>query len=537
MNVNASEACVVCWGQTSQVLLTQYIEQLRSSSAELERYFPSQIEVVVNADFMVGKRKIQCVEPMFKLPVLASVLRVSMLEAFASCDIQIDGEVVPVPCESWKYFNVSDAGMNYEQALQINTTSDIVKIHDDAQMQDNCWVHRHEVVKAKRMPLSEIRCLACAKKFDKTTVSLLYEYAEQPIISKIYQNVHEEKWSDSLLLVQTLSVPFLVTNDKIFWKLMLDSVKFKNMEIFDYLLENIPHSKSCLKYDRVIYELILRKQYPIELDRLDEILNMGGVFTSGYFDRMELLCGIIENCSRNPILLFKKLRLVFDHSKKLQLSHRMNIGSMFSTYADRSILFSEQHFLEGCNLVFKIAHYFDPDFEIAPSLGNSFVLKAALRNDARLLKFWTETNNLDINCCDINSKNAYFYTSSAATIEYLYMRGVNVHLILPDGSTPITHLLEKVLVTDFTRNDNIVCECVALLYSYGVQSYTDIINCRPNTQIDALEDFHNEPLRLAEMIMEKYGSHQNLVAMIRSISREYVLPTWVDELFLSKTGK
>jgi len=37
--------------------------------------------------------------------------------------------------------------------------------------------------------------------------------------------------------------------------------------------------------------------------------------------------------------------------------------------------------------------------------------------------------------------------------------------------------------------------------------------------------------------MEKYGSHQNLVAMIRSISREYVLPTWVDELFLSKTGK
>jgi len=114
-----------------------------------------------------------------------------------------------------------------------------------------------------------------------------------------------------------------------------------------------------------------------------------------------------------------------------------------------------------------------------------------------------------------------------------------VHLILPDGSTPITHLLGKVLVTDCTRNDNIVCQCVALLYSYGVQSYTDIINCRPNIQVDVdeLEAFHNEPLRLAEMIMEKYGSYQNLVAMIRSISKDYVLPTCVDKVFLSKTAK
>jgi len=359
-----------------------------------------------------------------------------------------------------------------------------------------------------------------AYSLDKTTVSLLYGYPEQRIISRIYQYVHEERWIDALLLVQTLSVPFLVTNDKIFWKLMLDSVKFNNMEIFDYLLENIPHSKSCLKYDRVIYELILRKQYPIELERLDEILSLDGVFTSGYFDRMELLCGIIENGSSNSILLFKTLRLVFDHSEKLQLSHRMTMGNMFSTYADRSILFSEQHFLEGWNLVFKIAHHIDPDFEIAPSLGKSLVLQAALRNNVRQLKFWTETNDLDINCCDLNGQNAYFYTSSAATIEYLYTRGVNVHLILPDGSTPITHLLEKVLVTDFTRNDNIVCECVALLYSYGVQSYTDIINCRPNIQVDALEAFHNEPLRLAEMIMEKYGSHHNLVGMIRSISKD-----------------
>jgi len=537
MNVTSSEACVVCWGGTSQVLLTQYIEQLQKSGAQCEIKFPKQIEVVVNADFMISNRKIQCLEPMFKLPVLASVLRVSMLEAFATCDIQIDGQIVPVPRESWKYFNVSDAGMNYEQALQINSTNDIVKIHEDAQMQDNCWVHRHEISKARRMPLSEVRCLACAKKFDKTTVSLLYEYPEQPIISRIYDNVHEEKWRDALLLVQTLSVPFLVTNDKIFWKFMLDSVKFKNMGIFDYLLENIPHSKSCLKYDRVIYQLILRKKHPIELGRLDKILSLDGVFTSGFFDKMELLCGIIENCSSNPILLLKTLRLCFDHSKKLQLSHRMKIGNVFSTYADQSILFPEQQFIEGWKLLFKEAHHIDPDFKITPSLGNDLVLRAALRNNVRQLKFWTETNNLDINCCDMNGQNAYFYTSSAATIEYLYTRRVNVHLILSDGSTPITHLLEKVLHTDLTRNDNTVCQCVALYYSYGVQSYTDIINCSPNTQIDALEAFHSEPLRLGEMIMEKYGSHQNLVAMIRSMSKDYVLPTWVDVLFLSKTRK
>jgi len=306
-------------------------------------------------------------------------------------------------------------------------------------------------------------------------------------------------------------------------------------------LENIPHSKSCLKYDRVIYELILRKQYPIELERLDEILSLDGVFTSGYFDKMELLCGIIENGSSNPIQLFKTLRLVFDHSKKLQLSHCMRIGSMFSTYAERSVLFSEQQFMEGWSLLFKEAHHIDPDFKLSPSLGNSLVLNAALRNDVRQLKFWTEKHNFDINCCDMNGQNSYFYTSSAATIEYLYKRGVDVHIILPDWSTPITHLLEKVLVTDFTRNDNIVCECVALYYSYGVQSYTDIINthmvCDPDTQFDALEAFHNEPLRLAEMIIEKYGSHQNLLAMIRSVNKDYVLPMWVDEIFLSKTRK
>jgi len=334
-----------------------------------------------------------------------------------------------------------------------------------------CWVHRHEIANAKRI-------IAFAKKFD--------EYPEKPIISRIYQNVYEEKWPDALLLVQTLSVLFLVTNDKIFWKLMLDSVKFRKMGIFDYLLENIPHSKACVQYDRVVYELlILRKQHPIELERLDEILSLDGVFTSGYFDKMEFLCGIIESGSSNPILLLKTLRLVFHHSKKLQLSHRMRIGNVLSTFAQRSVLFPEQQFLEGWNLLFRETKHIDPNFELAPSLRISLVLNAALRNDVRLLKFWTESNNLDINCCDMNGQNAYFYTSSAATIEYLYTRGVNVHLILSDGSTPITRLLDKVLVTDFTRNDNIVCQCVALYYSYGVQSYTDIINFH----CDALEEF------------------------------------------------
>lgn len=65
MNVTSSEACVVCWGGTSQVLLTQYIEQLQKSGAQCEIKFPKQIEVVVNADFMISNRKIQCLEPMF----------------------------------------------------------------------------------------------------------------------------------------------------------------------------------------------------------------------------------------------------------------------------------------------------------------------------------------------------------------------------------------------------------------------------------------------------------------------------------------
>jgi hypothetical protein len=282
---------------------------------------------------------------------------------------------------------------------------------------------------------------------------------------------------------------------------------------------------------------MLKTRNPIELEKLDKILCLDGLFSKNYFDKMNLLEYIIENGRGNPILLLNTLRIVFKHSEKLQLSCNKKTRNIFMTFAIFSNQFADQQFVEGWNLLFEETKKLDPTLNPATLLCNSMVLNAALRNDVRLLIFLTEIHKLDIAYCDSNGQNAYFYTSSAATIEYLYKQGVDVHIILSDMSTPITHLLDKVLLTDSTRNDHIVCECVALYYSYGVQSVVDMLKADPRTRTYDFEEFHNQPLRLAKQIMEKYGSYHNLLAMIQGMNVNHVLPTWAYEVFLTKTRK
>jgi len=570
MKIRESSACVVCWGRQSHVLLSQYIQTVQQAHNEclasnfkelalvrFHKLFPTMIELVINSAFEVDGRQIQQNDPVYNMPLLVKVSRDAILAAAQSCDIRFGTEFTAVARENWHHFHVSDAGMNYEQALQINDKKNIAQIHNDATVRENCWMHTDEIAAANTLPQSSVRCLACSQPFDGTRINLINSVSSS--VFSILDHITRGRENTALAELQKLKDSHQPIPPQHLWEILSKCVEYDAINVAQYTLQTFKkcatnwHGYGMIGGHQLVQTCFLYQciQDPKQsADTLRRVFSEHRYCTRYQFGKTNLIGRMIVAHRSFPRILVDKLQLIQENITEFASTWGVREFRQISqVYASNTKEFPKDHFERGFNLIYQCACKMNGLPEpvswqiVVPNL---LIIDAVQRDDMRLLHFLVEDHGGNIH---IGLKNAFFFASSPAMIRYLYKRGVDVHEIYTDGSTPLTALLQRVLdandpTTSKNFQEHVVCECVALYFSYGL--HQELMHEKTWLQTSLIlrtcnqfECYYNKPLELVEKIIQKYPGpiYHNLWALVKTFRLYSILPTWATHLYLKKLEK
>ena len=571
MNIRGSSACVVCWGRQSHVLLSQYIETVQRAHNEclvssfkelaLDRFtkvFPTTIELVINSAFEMDGRQIQQNDPVYNMPLLAKVSRDAILAAAQSCDVRFGTGITAVAREHWHHFNVSDAGMNYEQALKINDKQNIAQIHNDTIMRENCWMHTDEIATASTLPQSSDRCLACSQPFDSTRINLINNVSLS--VFSILHHIKRRRENTALAELQKLKHSHQPIPLQQLWEILSKCVEYDAINVAQYTLKTFKINPKTLATNWQCYGMINGHQlvqtcflYRCIQDPKKSAATLKRVFsehrycTRYQFGKTNLIGRMIVAHRSVPAILVNKLQLLLQNIAEFASTWGvLEFRQIFFEYASNTNKFPQDDFVRGFDLLYQCVCEMNGHSKSVPwqaVVPNQLVIYAVQSDDMRLLSFLVDRGS------NIHIKNAFFFASSPPMIRFLFEQGVNVHDIDTDGSTPLTALLQRVLdANDMTTSKNlqehVVCECVALYFSYGL--HQELMHKKTWLQTSLIlrtchqfECYYSKPLELVEKIVEKYPGprYHNLWALVKTFQLYSILPTWATHLYLTKLDK
>jgi len=522
------------------VLLDKYIEivkSIRDQELNLQKYVPAKIEVMMNASFIIDGNEVSCIEKKAGLATTGSILCEDILLAGDTCNIKINKEILIVRREDWKFFNVTDAGMNYDQAIQINNEDEITKIHEDSVVRDNCWIHRREIPQAMKIPQAKIRCLGCSLEFNDDNIeNLMTGNKSQRNTIKIKKFLMNKEEDRIIKVLESFPITYFVEDSKELWKLVTKCLDSNCIKVVDYCMARVPYPSDAPTFKLLAYQMM--KSPLISIIKIKEFLKSTQLAPSKSKYGGILLEDIIKNHAKRPTLLMEKLNFIFENRRQLEVSGDFEMINVCSAYAIASTKFTNNEFIEGFDILFKYGKEMIPGFFPEMILSEYMVLDAAAKGDIRLLIFLTQTHKLKIDYSDSQGQNAFFVTSSPSTIEYLYKRKVDPCQVSHHASTPITRLLERVIRSQTDIDDYTICKCISLLFSYGVQQHVNpLYEYQIGIVFGTFETFYNKPLNLATEIREEYNSHAMMYLLIKTMNEQHVLPTWAEVLFLTKEKK
>jgi len=529
MNMKASCACIICRGKTSPVLLSEYITKVQdiyNQNLILKQYFPDKIEVSMNRNIIHKGVSINCVEKMARLATLGDILLKDIVVADERCNINIHGNILSVEKEYWKNFNVTDAGMNYDQALQINDKKNITKIHEDTQLLDDCWIHTDEISLAVQIPQSEIRCMGCSKEFNSDRVNLMVNIVpgtEMIELKTIMQKGHD---NSAIQMIRRIGMDFFIDNNKEnLWLIMYKSIEFGCLKLFNFIYETFPQSIDWPDYDQVLHSCI--QDSTKSKETLVLLFGLGNPKTKNTEIKNDFMKTMLKKHRDDPDLLIEKLEIIFENRVQLGLIWDVHMMYILENYFLVSIDFNQEQFINGINIIFKYAEEMVDIFSIECFFQKSMILDATRRGDIRLLIFLTEEHHLDIHYVNTTGENAFFRVSNPSVIQYLHMKRVNLFQMSRDGSTALTSLLDSILENPKHFSDADACNSVALYLSYGLhnRSLHNVIpkrNRRYNKLIlkkyFSYDIFFEYPYLLVERIYERNKKFSNLHLMMSEMN-------------------
>jgi len=526
-DLRASGSCVSCWGRTSHVRLGEYILQLqaaRAAGGAWQTLFPAAVELEMSESLAA--------DAPHHVPVVATAQRDDMLAASVRCGVRIDGVRTDVPREHWRCFRVSDAGMNYDQARQINRPNAIAKIHEAAVMREHCWVHADEVARARQMPNGALRCLACRVPFDAQTVDLL----PAAPLERLMQHVRAHDAAAAARVLRGLDPAMFDGWPEGLWALLSEASAGINMSAMGLLCRHFPLALQWPGYSHAVYGYASDPE--LRSADLLRLLEQGGLCMPGGLGAPNVLGYMIRSHVAQPERLIKKMRIVLEHHAALDLNFA-HVRNCVDTYAELSRDFEDREFLAGFNLLLEYANVVRTDHEFRGScrdiMYDDMISGAALRNDVRLLAYLYETHALDIHKVYEHNENAYSFTSSSAVVRYLWAKGVDPHLISTEGGTPLTALLRRVLQSTAEIPVRDVYECVHFYFVHGEQlTLLDGTDAAMTRQICegfrlkdpavALQAFYENPLHLAERVVDKWHTHYKMHRLVQYVHMHKCMP-------------
>jgi hypothetical protein len=352
-------------------------------------------------------------------------------------------------------------------------------------------------------------------------------------IKKFLMNKEEDR---IIKVLESFPITYFVEDSKELWKLVTMCLDSNCIMVADYCFARVPYPSDATTFKMLAYTMITSPL--ISIIKIKHFLKSTQLEPSKPKYGGILLEAIIRNHAKHPALLMEKLNFIFKNQRQLEVSCDLEMINVCSAYAIASTKFTDNEFIEGFDILFKYGKEMIPGFFTEMILSEYMVFDAAAKGDIRLLIFLTETHKLDVDYSDSHGQNAFFVTSSPSTIEYLYKRKVNPCQVSHHASTPITRLLERVIQSQTDIDDNTICKCISLFFSYGVQQHVNpLYEYQIGIVFGTFEAFYNKPLILATEIREEYNSHEMMYSLIKTMNEEHVLPTWAEVLFLTRENK
>jgi len=522
-DLRASGSCVSCWGRPSAVALGDYIALVQAASARGAGWlalFPDTVELEMTTDITVDGLALARLDATHHLPVPVAVRRDDMLAALQRCDASVSGRRVALPRRLWHAFLVSDAGMNYAQARQINGAGAISKLHEGAVMRDNCWIHSDEVAAARLLPDGVARCLSCRTPFDARTPNLMLTTP----LERIRLLVRAQHIGEAVRQLRALDPAVFDERPQGLWDLLQQAVAGRRIELVGFICLLFPLARLWPGFTAALYRSIEDPLVSPSLAR--QMLSCGVPSTEPSTDLEKLVQRIIERHAAVPARLLGKLQLVFENHRALGLDFQSHVQDSIDTWARWSRGFSDEHFLAGFALFIKYAQLVRLPELSGPRrefMCDDMILDAAGWNDARLLAYLCEKHKLDIHVVSKYNENAYSCTSSPGVVLYLRAQNVDPHLTNNYGETALTTLLRRVLLAKHKPPPDDVYACVQCYFSFGLHIVPPDCKIGPRAPSPA-EDFYARPLELAEDAARQFPEYRAVLDLVAYVHAHNRLP-------------